>query len=73
MFVDAEPIHAYGKPASSPLLPGAGSSKAEEDFQRAFPASVDFGAVDGRYHHFCLHFHFDYGLGLAVSMGHTAN
>ena len=42
-------------------------------FQRAIPASIDFGAVHGRHLHFCLCFYPDHGLGLSFSMGHTAN
>ena len=44
-----------------------------EVFQRAIPASVDLGAVNGSHLYFRLHLHPHYPLGFLVAMGYPAN
>src|ERR1700730_1991059 len=72
-FADAKLIHAHGKPASFPLPSHAGSTKTEKAFRRAYPASIDTGAVHGGHHDVCLRLYPDYNLGLSVPMGPLAN
>src|ERR1700676_4011409 len=72
-FFDATLVYAPGKPVSCSLAAGAASSETEEDFQRADPAALDFGALHGRHYHLRLHLHPDYGLSFPVSMGHSAH